>query len=362
MRIPTQLGAVLSGTATLAMLAGCSGGGAGTPVANQVSQQSIGGARMSSSIGHVLPQLTTSVLRPDVQKMLHVKNPNTPTSDYFTEDAAKAAGSVIFVSDAENNVVDIFSSKGKQTGTLTGFSEPQGLSSDKTAHLYVADTANSQIVVYAKPYKTSTKLSDPGQYPADVDVDSKGNIGVTNIISTSGGAGSVSFYKKGSKTPKTLSSSSVLEAFFGAFDAKGNFYFDGFNENDVATVFEVVGGVNGKSITVLSTANTLEFPGGVQVTPKGDIAVDDQEGPAIYTYAAPKSGKLGSPIDTTTLTGSSDPVSYAFTKTATDLYTADAGNAASYQFKYPAGGSPTQTISIPGSEPIGIAITPFENP
>jgi len=44
------------------------------------------------------------------------------------------------------------------------------------------------------------------------------------------------------------------------------------------------------------------------------------------------------------------------------LYTADAGEEASYQFAYPAGGSPESTISVPGGEPIGAAVVPTQYP
>ncbi len=104
---------------------------------------------------------TTSVTRPDVV------SPGRIVVHPFVDVAAiQATATKIFVSDAANNVVNIYNTKGKQLGQLTGFSQPQGLASDAKGNLYVADTNNSQILVYAPPYKKAPKkLADPGYFP-----------------------------------------------------------------------------------------------------------------------------------------------------------------------------------------------------
>ena len=63
----------------------------------------------------------------------------------------------------------------------------------------------------------------------------------------------------------------------------------------------------GTTFTTLTTANSISFPGGVEVTTKGKIAIDDQLGAAVFTYNPPKNGSLGTPIKTTALTGSGWP-------------------------------------------------------
>ncbi|MBD5654516.1 MAG: hypothetical protein IAI50_04970, partial [Candidatus Eremiobacteraeota bacterium] len=183
----------MSGTATLALLAGCSGGGGSTPATSPAfSQQAIGARSMSMS-----HQLVTghSVLKPGMPQF----HGGVPGIGFMTEDATK--GGSVFVSDAVNLSVDIFSSAGKETGSITAnLSEPQGLTTDKAGNLYLANTGDSNILVYAKGYKgTPVTIPDAGQYPVGVAVDADGNIGVTNIISTSDGAGSVSFIAKAAK-------------------------------------------------------------------------------------------------------------------------------------------------------------------
>ena len=77
----------------------------------------------------------------------------------------------VFLSDAVFNAVTIFNRDGT-TSTLTGFQEPQGLTSDASGNLYVADTINARIAVFAPPYanKPTSVLSDSGAWPVDVAV------------------------------------------------------------------------------------------------------------------------------------------------------------------------------------------------
>jgi hypothetical protein len=301
----------------------------------------------------------TSVARPDVV------SPGPIVVHPFVDVAAiQAASTKIFVSDAVNNVVNIYNTAGKQLAQLTGFSQPQGLAADLKGNLYVADTNNSQILVFAPPYKKAPKkLADPGYFPAGVAVLTIGTttyVGVTNICSapncTQGG---FIVYKNG-KSKGAFQSSSIYRVYFGGFDAKGNFYADGFDANGVQVYGEVAKATKGgTTFTPNTIGNSIVFPGGVQVNLKGKIAIDDQSGAAIYTYNPPKGGTFGSPIKTTPLTGAGDTVTYAFTSTDKDVWTADALNAASFEFKYPAGGSAVKTITV-GGQPIGVAVVPAQ--
>ncbi len=273
----------------------------------------------------------------------------------------------IFLSDAVNNVVNIYNSSGKQLAQLTGFSEPQGLATDSKGNLYVADTNNSRILVYAPPYtKKPKKLADPGYYPAGVSVVTIGTdtfVAASNICSapdcTRGG---FRIFKNG-KAQKALRSSTIYRVYFLAFDAAGNVYADGQDSDGNVVVGELANATSsGKTFKALTTNNMIGFPGGVQVTTTGKIAVNDQDFASVYTYNAPKNGSLGSP-KTTVLTGSGDAVTFAFTATNKDLWTADAFNEATLEFKYPAGGSALHSISVPGArELIGVALVPAEVP
>ena len=304
-------------------------------------------------------QNPTSVVRPDVVA------PGRTVVHHFVDVAGiQAAGTKIFVSDALDNVVNIYNTSGKQLAQLTGFSQPQGLATDLKGNLYVADTNNSQIVVYAPPYnKAPKKLADPGYFPAGVAVLTIGTVtyvGVSNICSapncTQGG---FIVYKNG-KSKGAFQSSSINRVYFCGFDAKGNLYADGQDVNGFGVYGVVTGAIsNKKTYHVDTTGNAISFPGGIQVTTKGKIAIDDQSGAAVFTYNPPKGGTFGSPIKTTSLSGAGDTVTFAFTSTDADLWTADALNANSAEYKYPAGGSAVKTITV-GGEPIGVAVVPAQ--
>jgi hypothetical protein len=350
MSTPLRPTYVVSGILALAFLAACSNGGNGTTVPGASSSQQV--AR------------STSVLRPDVPQL----HSNVPATAFFNKITNIKGQESIVVSDASNNVVDIFNAKGVQAAQLTGFSQPQGLALDTEGNLYVADTNNSRIQVYAAGFDgTPTTISDPGQAPVAIAIDKNDNIAVTNIITTSDGPGSVSFFNKSGTLLSTLSNGGFAKVLFDAFDRKGNLYIDGTSGSGSFVAGEVVGGVSGKAITILTTGNTIGYPGGIAITSKGKIAIDDQENRAIDTYNAPVKGALGTPIATTPLTGAGDPIGITFTQTDKGIWVADpAGGGAPNKVlvpsadknQYPVGGGSTRTILFShGSQPTGIVLT-----
>ncbi len=367
MPIPSRLEYVLSGTVALALLAGCSGGGAGAPAASSAfSPQSVGAQNVS--VGHQVSQ-SFSVLRPGVPEV----HSNLPATAFVRNEISAKGGASIIVSDASDNVVDIFNAAGVQTAQLTGFSLPQGLALDTAGSLYVADTNNSRIQVYAAGFKgTPTTINDPGEAPVSVTIDSKGNLGVANILTTSSGPGSVSFFNKGGTLLTTLSNPNFAKVLFDAFDDKGNLYIDGTNASGAFVAGEVVGGVSGMAITILTTGNSVGFPGGIAISSMHKIALDDQENLEIFTYNAPVKGSLGMPIATTPLTGAGDPISFAFTRTNKHIWVADAAHAESSapvepnkflvssadKYRYPKGGATSKDIFFKhGAQPDGIVLT-----
>ncbi len=355
MRFRNLRGFALSGPAFVILVAGCSGGNTLSP-SSAVPQSQVAGRsglsifKQSASRNSTLPPGRALVVRPD-------------RSAGFVDASAPSKGEV-FVSDAGLNDVFLFSAAGKPEALITGFSQPQGLGVDPTGNLYVANTNLSEIVVYKTDYKTIKEtLNDSNQYPVDVKVDVRtGLIGVTNIISTLDGPGSVSFFAKGSTSPcATVYNKNWSRIYFGAFAAGGDFFIDGEDPDGNTLVGVVHGGCSATGIATLSTGNAISFPGGVQVTPNNEIAIDDQLAGAVYTYAHPTMSSLGSPLSTTFLSGSGDTVQFAFHRTADALWTADAVEASSFKFPFPAGGSAVKQIS--GLlEPIGVAENPLEAP
>jgi NHL repeat len=276
---------------------------------------------------------------------------------------ATGVPSTVAVSDDGNNTVDIFDESGTMQAQLTGFSEPQGLASDRQGNLYIADTEDSRIQVYAAGFSNPpTTWSDPGQFPVGVDVRNNGAFGaVTNIITSDGGPGSVTLFRNGSAVA-TITDPNLEEAFYGAFDATGSFYFDGFDSDGVMFVAVIAhANTGGRTVQYLTTSNSLEFPGGVQVNNDGTIDIGDQDQASIFTYNPPSGGSLGAPVSTTVLSGSSDAVTFAMKVHNHNLYTGDAGNASSQEYSFP-GGVLENSITSGLEFPIGVAVTPTQMP
>ncbi len=212
------------------------------------------------------------------------------------------------------------------------------------------------IVDGKSPLTLTTTLSDAGQYPVGVSTFDNGKfVAVTNIIDTSANPGSVTIYKNGVQGP-TITDPSIQEAYFCGFDNSGNLYFD-YRKPDFSVGIGVIANVSKKGVTFteLTTAQTIQYPGGVEAA-KRNVAVLDQLAQTIYTFAPPVAGSLGAPIDTTVLNGVGDPVTFWFGPNFKDVWIGDAENGDAADYRYPAGGSALSDISIPSSQPIGVAV------
>jgi hypothetical protein len=252
-----------------------------------------------------------------------------PGARSFPSHNAKAGKARLFLSDGQNGVVYIFDRAGALVSTFLGFASPRGLALDRVGSLYVADFYNSSIEAFAKGHNgTPTVLSDPSEYPESVAVDRVGNVAVTNFASTSGGSGSISFYAKGGTSPtKTIVNTAFNRLFFNAFDASGTLYLDGNPTSGSPEIGVVTGGIKKNTIEPLTISNYFQYPGGVQVTRAGLIAVEARTQSAIYTYKPPdlKAGSLGSPVySTPSSDGLADQVTFAFDHMGSAVITADA--------------------------------------
>lgn len=277
--------------------------------------------------------------------------------------------SMVAISDFGASFIDIFQEDGTILATLTGngLSAPEGMDTDRLGNLYVCNAGNRDILTYAAGFTappTSIATND-GQCANVAQRNNGGFLGVSIIVGN-GGTGGVSFFRNGVEPANGFATDpTILEAFNGDFDHAGNFYFDGFTQSGTIFVAEIAHATTGgRTVQFLTTSNSIAFPGDVKVTNAGLISVGDQSSspPAIYSYNPPVGGSLGSPVDTTPLTGSGDPVTFTYKVHNHNLYTADAVNLDSLEFSYPTG-TLENTIAIPGASiPIGSAIIPVQIP
>jgi DNA-binding beta-propeller fold protein YncE len=191
-------------------------------------------------------------------------------------------------------------------------------------------------------------------YPAGVAVSTDGTVAVTNLCPapSCSGPGNIAFFAPGSTEITSVVTGLMSEYFFGAFDKHGNFYNDGLT-SDGATAVGVV--KHGSMTDTPVKITNVGYPGGIAVARNGTINIDDQKCSCIRIYKSSKQ------IKTVALSGTVDAITFAFTKTNSDIWVADKETAEVYEFPYPAGGSSINALSG-FAEPIGVAVSPPSPP
>jgi hypothetical protein len=355
------LRAALGASAALAMLAGCSGGT--PPAASSPSTPGFAGQSAQRQFA-TTDRTDNSLLPPNIARITH-----EPIATKSFMDPRAVGKPLIFVSDAANDVVDIYPQAGKNqkmVGQITGLTQPQGLTTDKAGDLYVANTNSSNVLEYAPPYTGAPKMTinDPHGFPADVAVSSTGIVAVTNICNAPKcqiASGNVVLYAKGSaKSCASVSDTTFnfTRVMFAEFDSKGVLYVDGMNGGYQTSFGLVTGGCSATALTYLNYIYTVSFPGGMQIDKAGNIAYCDEINLVVDTFAPPVNDTLGSPTSVMPITGSIFPIGIALLASGTNLYVADSGGSGvANEYKYTAGGKPENTIAV-GGQPIGIAVTP----
>ena len=189
--------------------------------------------------------------------------PVQATRSWMSADTKKAG--LVYISDYEHDSVSVFDAKaGTLLGQIGGQSAAAGLYVDKHHRLWVANSGNSQVLVYDRGATTpSLTLLDPSQRPFDTAVCPNGTVYVSNYYSFNTGLGSISVYAKGSTSPTgSLADPNEYQNYFITCDAQGN----------VFTTLEVAG----------LASQIDEYPGGagpakkiVSVDSSGGIVMDD---------------------------------------------------------------------------------------
>jgi hypothetical protein len=265
---------------------------------------------------------------------------------------------LIYVSSVLTNDVYVYSYSTQQLeGTLTGFTTPYGLCSDKTGDVWVANDGASQMVEYAHGGTSSiATLGDPNEYPEGCAVDpTTGNLAVANFSSNSGG-GNVAIYTGAQGTAQTYSDPSIVNYRFCGYDAKGNLYVDGVNGSSAFVLAELPKGDS--TFKDIKISQNIEWPGGVQWDGK-HVAVGDTDTVTVYQVNPTTGSVTGSTkldganyVDQFWINGS--VITRKKARRARVLAPSqDAGTLALY--KYPAGGAALWSINV--QEPFGITVS-----
>jgi hypothetical protein len=268
---------------------------------------------------------------------------------------------LLYISDGGNgdggrSDVYVFSyPKGELKGTLTGLAEPQGECVDKKGDLWVRLFSAEELVEYAHGGTTSIgTLWDPGYNLEGCSVDpSTGNLAAANFAGVERTAGGVAIYADAKGTPTLYSDPDLYLVFSLGYDNKGNLFVDG----ETATAggsFALAELPKGSgTFTNLTLNQLINTPGAVQWDGKY-ITVGDATAGRIYRVSV--SGSSATVAGSTTL-GSSDGIFQSFIDRGT-IVGPNAYSASAMLWSYPAGGSPTKTLT--GLvDPFGGFVDPF---
>ena len=136
---------------------------------------------------------------------------------------------LLYLGDLNANTVNIYRAQGQAQapiGVLTsGISSPQGIATDSSSNLYVANSGNNTVTVYP-PGQTNPSVTYTNGVgaPFDVKVGSDGTVYVANVFAFSNNDGSVTEYPAGSVNPSTTLTLPGENAVSVALDASNNLY------------------------------------------------------------------------------------------------------------------------------------------
>jgi hypothetical protein len=294
-------------------------------------------------------------------------------NSWISLEVKRKAKPLLFVSDASAADVYIYSLPSlKLTGTITGFSQPQGECSDNKGNVWVTD-ANAQTIYELTHHGyLENELSDTSGYPVGCAWDSTtGNLAVMDLFGTGSTSGSVLVYSKGSGSPTSYTNSAQYSYYFGGYDRSGNLFFDGLDNGGNFMLSELPARAS-SAHTVKLSGGTIYFPGMVQWdSTRAGLVIGDQSCGNTYSSClyqvtiSEQAGKIGKQI---LLEGSSgtplcDLVQGTLFGTrntelaGSDLEFCGSAPSGTYVWPYPGGGAAADANSSTDSAPVGAAIS-----
>jgi DNA-binding beta-propeller fold protein YncE len=255
---------------------------------------------------------------------------------------------------------------GRLRGALDG---PEGMATDAKGTLYLADTIDGNILVYAPGATTPSKtLRDvKGWVPGEVALGANGTLYATNIHGPlpkhcrsicPPKPGNVAIYAPGSDKPtaiyKTFPATQAYYPIGIGLDAKSDIFvsYETINvSNAQASVIEFAAG----SKTPVETGIVLGYAGGIEFDASGNMLVSDLKCPCIDVFAP------GSSTPSRQMVKTGTPVTFAFEKNGRYLYVANGANLDLEEYDY-ATGKLVNKIGGGGfserMQPTGIAVWP----
>lgn len=237
--------------------------------------------------------------------------PSLPPGNAIPQSSAAA---LLYVSDFENSVVDVYSVPSlKLVRKLKGFFQPQGECTNAAGDVWIVDTGYKQIEEYAPgATKPMTVLGDYLGYPASCAINPvNGDLAVTNEFADSGPA-EVLIYAKASGTPQSYRDTAQQYDDFAAYDTQGNLYVDGETTKQAYVLARLPAG--GKTLGSVKVSGATIHDPGVVLWNDNQLVLGDQRcrgGKTSCLYVAAVSGSTAQVKSTIALGNSCDVVQVA---------------------------------------------------
>lgn len=251
---------------------------------------------------------------------------------------------LVYVSCTSIGEIAIKYENGTYIGSITdGISEPEGLATDNSGNLYVANAGSSRITIY-QPGETSPSLTliDPHP-PNDVAVGSNG------YVYASDNHGGIEVYAAGATSPThRLANAALRRKVSGVgVDASNNVYATGFGPSGPAVVKFANGSGSGANLGLTG----LKLPAGVIIDDNDNLILTDKGRRKILIYAPGQT----SPSRTINAFVAGDPVHSALNK-AENLIAVPQTDEYVAMFDYPS--FKYVTIYTAGGKTLGAAVFP----
>jgi sugar lactone lactonase YvrE len=271
------------------------------------------------------------------------------------------AANVIYASDYLNGVVLIYNQKGKHQSPIgqigAGIDTPEGMAVDAQRNLYVVNTSNDTVTVYAFGKRNPIRTLTQADSPESIAVGSDGTIYVGEWCSAC--TNKVVVYLPGATTPSYFIDDSKIGQTTGvALDRDNNLYV-GFTDNEgVGRIAEYPPGSHGPG-TELNLG--FAWTHGLAFDAQGRLVVVDTGNRVVDVFKHKKKSPYW--VRTAQFTTAGNPWYCAFDPLQQRLYVNESryGNEVDV-YTYPAGKLIDTIRGIPGGDLLAVAASPVTPP
>ncbi|HEV3142218.1 MAG TPA: hypothetical protein VGY57_16950 [Vicinamibacterales bacterium] len=293
----------------------------------------------------------------------------------------------LFVSNSNGNTVTVYNGPyATPSVTVSGINSPQGIATDGSGNLFVANNSTAYVAIYAPPYTGSPVHAGPnGSYTTQSVL-----IGPGNVLFADGGANAFTVGPPYTQTPTTITNSAWAQKQM-SLDASGNLFIPDQNNNWVkeyappytaSPVATITSGISQPQQTLVDpSGNLFVLNDDAQLTEyappytgaptmigrtsaQPTVMIMDADANLIVAYADNNTVAVyakpytGAPIATLS-SGINHPVALAIDY-AGDLFVANLGNSTVTEYASSYTGSPVATISsgVNGPATWGLALYP----